>query len=158
MRTLVRCAVAFLLALFLQAANFSCLFAQATGNAGAILGTVTDASGAVIPDATVSIQNPVSGYIRSTTTDNSGQYRFVNVPLNPYHMVITAKGFADFAQDVDVSSYVPVTIKNHLSVGAAATTVTVERCRPHRKRFHLSHRRRPRASSPRSRLKASRLP
>jgi hypothetical protein len=125
MRTLVRCVVVSLLALFLQVAASSFAFAQATGNAGAILGTVTDASGAVVPNATVSIQNPVSGYIRSATTDNSGQYRFVNVPLNPYHMVITANGFAAFTQDVDVDSYVPVTLKNSLSVGAAATTVTV---------------------------------
>ncbi|MGC2162829.1 MAG: carboxypeptidase regulatory-like domain-containing protein [Silvibacterium sp.] len=125
MRTLVRCAVISLLALFLQAAVSSFAFAQATGNAGAILGTVTDASGAVIPDATVSIQDPVSGYNRSTTTDSSGQYRFVNVPLNPYHMVITANGFAAFTQDVDVNSRVPVTLKNSLSVGVAATTVTV---------------------------------
>ena len=125
MRTLVRCAVVSLLALFLQAAASSRLFAQATGNAGAITGTVTDASGAVIPNATVTILNPVSQYTRSTTTDSSGQYRFVNVPLNPYHMVITAKGFAAFTQDVDVNSYVPVNLKNALTVGAAATTVTV---------------------------------
>lgn len=125
MRTLVRCAVISLLALFLQAATSSFAFAQATGNAGAILGTVTDASGAVVPNATVSIQNPVSGYSRSATTDNAGQYRFVNVPLNPYHMVTSAAGFAPFTQDVDVSSYVPVTLKTSLSVGAATTTVTV---------------------------------
>ncbi|MGH9586690.1 MAG: carboxypeptidase regulatory-like domain-containing protein [Acidobacteriaceae bacterium] len=125
MRALIRCAVFFLLALFSQAAVSSFVFAQATGSAGAITGTVTDASGAVIPNATVSVINPVSGYSRSTTTDASGQYRFVNVPLNPYHMVITAKGFAAFTQDVDVSSEVPIALKNSLSVGAAATTVTV---------------------------------
>lgn len=125
MRTLVRRIVVSLLAVFLQAAVFSFAFAQATGNTGAITGTVTDASGAVIPGATVSILNPVSGYSRSATTDNSGQYRFANVPLNPYHMVITAKGFAAFTRDVDVSSEVPITLKNRLSVGAAATTVTV---------------------------------
>jgi hypothetical protein len=125
MRTVVRCAVFSLLAVFLQVAASSFVFAQTTGSAGAILGTVTDASGAVIPNAAVSIQNPVSGYIRTATTDNSGQYRFVNVPLNPYHMIIEAKGFEAFTQDVDVSSYVPVTLKNSLSVGTAATTVTV---------------------------------
>jgi Carboxypeptidase regulatory-like domain/TonB-dependent Receptor Plug Domain len=123
MRTVVRCVVVSLLALFLQAAVSS--FAQATGNAGAIVGTVTDASGAIIPNATVTILNPVSGYSRAATTDSAGQYRFVNVPLNPYHMVIRAKGFAAFTQDVDVNSYVPVNLKNALSVGAATTTVTV---------------------------------
>jgi hypothetical protein len=125
MRTLVRCAVTFLLALFLQAAAFPSLFAQATGNAGAINGTVTDASGAVIPNAKVSIQNPVSQYSRSTTTDGSGQYRFINVPFAPYHMVISAAGFASLVQDVDVNSNVAVALKNTLTVGAATTTVTV---------------------------------
>jgi hypothetical protein len=125
MRTVVRCAVFSLLALFLQAAVSSFVFAQATGNAGAITGTVTDASGAVIPNATVTILNPVSQYSRSTTTDSSGQYRFVNVPFNPYHMVIRANGFSDFTQDVDVRSNVTVTLKSSLSVGAATTTVTV---------------------------------
>lgn len=125
MRTPVRRAVVFLLAVFLQVAASSFVFAQGAGNAGTIVGTVTDASGAVLPGADVSIQNPVSGYSRSGVTDSSGQYRFVNVPLNPYHMVIRAKGFAPFIQDVDVNSDVPVTLKNSLSVGATATTVTV---------------------------------
>jgi hypothetical protein len=125
MRTVVRCAIVSLLAFFLQAAASSFAFAQATGNAGAIAGTVTDASGAVVPNATVSILNPVSQYSRAAVTDSAGQYHFVNVPLNPYHMVIRAKGFADFTQDVDVNSYVPVTLKNTLAIGTAATTVTV---------------------------------
>jgi hypothetical protein len=125
MRTVVRCVVVSLLALLLQAATSSFAFAQATGNAGAVAGTITDASGAVIPNATVTILNPVSGYSRSAVTDSAGQYRFANVPLNPYHMVIRAKGFAAFTQDVDVNSYVPVNLKNVLSIGAAATTVTV---------------------------------
>ncbi len=125
MRTYVRRAIVFLLAIFLQAAASPRLFAQAIGNAGSITGTVTDATGAVIPNATATILNPVSGYTRSATTDSSGQYRFVNVPFNPYHMVITARGFAPFTQDVDVRSNVPVALKIQLSVGAAATTVTV---------------------------------
>ena len=123
MRTFVRCFFVVLFALVWQAATFPCLFAQA--GAGTITGTVIDASGAVIPNAKVSIQNPVSEYSRTTTTDGSGQYQFVNVPFNPYHMVISANGFAPFVQDVDVDSGVPIALKNTLSVGAAATTVTV---------------------------------
>lgn len=125
MRARMRCIVVSLLAVFLQAAALSFAFAQATGNAGAITGTVTDVSGAVVPGAIVSILNPVSGYTRSAITDSTGQYRFVNVPFNPYHMTITAKGFATFTQDVDVSSDVPIALKNSLSVSAAATTITV---------------------------------
>jgi hypothetical protein len=122
MRTFARRFIVFLLA-FLSPAAVSSLFAQA--GAGTITGTVTDASGAVIPNAKVSIQNPVSEYSRSTTSDSSGQFQFTNVPFNPYHMIISAPGFAAFVQDVDVNSNVPVALKTKLSVGAATTTVTV---------------------------------
>ena len=35
-------------------------------------------------------------------------FRFTNVPFNPYHLAVTAKGFAGYTQDVDVRSSVPV--------------------------------------------------
>jgi len=44
-------------------------FAQGMGNSGTITGTVTDPSGAVVAGATVEIQNKVTGYDRTTTTD-----------------------------------------------------------------------------------------
>ncbi len=125
MRTVVRGVIALLLAFFMQAATSSFVFAQAIGSAGTIVGTVTDTSGAVIPGAKVTIINPVSGYSRTAVTDNAGKYNFFNVPFNPYHMVISAKGFAPIMQDVNVSSNVTVTLKNSLSVGPATTTVTV---------------------------------
>jgi hypothetical protein len=124
MRTFVRCFSVFFFALLLQAIDHP-LLAQSAGNSGTIVGTVTDASGAVIPGATVSIENPVSGLVRTQKTDDSGQYQFTNVPLNPYHVTVKKDGFAIQTQDVDVRSFVPVTVKVALQVGAAATTVTV---------------------------------
>ena len=125
MRTLVRCAVVFLLALFLQAAAFPPLFAQSNGNAGSITGTVTDPTGAVIAGATVVIQNPVSQYQHKAVADSAGHFQFINVPFNPYHMTVTMQGFGNFVQDVDVRSGVPITLSVKLNVGAAATTVEV---------------------------------
>ncbi|MGC2404557.1 MAG: TonB-dependent receptor [Acidobacteriaceae bacterium] len=93
--------------------------------AGTITGTVTDASGAVIPGAKVTIENPVSGLSRKITTDAAGQYRFGNLPFNSYHMVVNAPGFAVFATDVPVRSAVIVTPSIKLQVGGASTTVTV---------------------------------
>jgi hypothetical protein len=124
MRTFVRCFFVFLLAALLQAVARP-LLAQSAGNSGTIVGTVTDASGAVIPGATVTIENPVSGLNRSATTDASGQYQFTNLPLNPYHLVAKKEGFATQVQDVEVRSFVPVPVKIALQVGSAATTVTV---------------------------------
>ncbi|MGB8542522.1 MAG: TonB-dependent receptor [Candidatus Acidiferrales bacterium] len=91
-----------------------------------ISGTVTDPSGGVVPNANVTIHNPVSGYERSTSTDGAGNFNFPNVPFNPYHMTVTANGFADFAEDVETRSAVPVDVKVILKLAGGSSTVTVE--------------------------------
>ena len=101
-------------------------FAQSGGNSGSISGNVQDPSGAVVPNATVEIHNPVSQFDRSTTTDKSGNFTIPNVPFNPYHMSVTAKGFAQEVQDIDVRSVVPISVKIHLQVLGSNTSVTVE--------------------------------
>jgi hypothetical protein len=101
------------------------LCAQSAGNAGTIRGTVTDSSGAIVPDATVTITNPVSGLNRTTTSDSGGNYQFTNLPFNPYHLSVAMKGFASNSQDVDVRSTVPVAVKTTLAVGVASTVVEV---------------------------------
>lgn len=109
---------------FMLSAALSTLSAQS--NSGAINGTVSDPSGAVVPDATVTILNPVSAYTRTTTTDGSGHFAFSNLPFNPYHMTVTKNGFATSVQDVNVESVIPVKSEIHLKIGVAANTVTVE--------------------------------
>ncbi len=116
--------IPFFLFLFLFLSAFSTLNAQS--NSGSVNGVVTDPSGAVIPGASVTIQNPVSAYSRTTTTDNTGHFRFSNLPFNPYHLTVTRDGFASLATDVDVNSVLPVTPNIHLKVGTASTSVTVE--------------------------------
>jgi hypothetical protein len=96
------------------------------GNSGSIEGVVKDPSGGVIAGATVEMSNPVSGFKRETATGNDGSFRFTNVPFNPYHVVVTAEGFASYTQDVDVRSTVVVTVQIGLKIGTAATSVTVE--------------------------------
>ncbi len=102
-----------------------CVLAQ-MGNSGSIEGVVKDPSGAAVPNVTVEIKDPVSGYLRTTTTNADGAFRFTNVPFNPYHLSVNAKGFAAFARDVEVRSVVPTQAEVHLTVGTVATTVTVE--------------------------------
>jgi hypothetical protein len=108
---------------FLLLSVASSLHAQSA--AGTITGIVTDASGAVVPDAIVTIENPVSGLARSAKTDAAGHYQFNNLPLNPYHLAVNAVGFAAFTADVSVRSSVPVTPTIALQVGGASTTVEV---------------------------------
>jgi hypothetical protein len=99
-------------------------FAQ--GNSGSIEGVIKDPSGSSIAGATVEITYAVSSFHRETTTGTDGAFRFVNIPFNPYHMVVTATGFNSFTQDVEVRSTVPANVQVALTIGTANTSVTVE--------------------------------
>jgi len=100
--------------------------AQSVGNFGSVNGTVVDPTGAVVPKAAVEIHNPVSGFDRIVTTDSSGRFEFTNVPFNPYHLTVSAPGFAIYVQEVEPRSSVPVTVSVKLQVGGSVTAVTVE--------------------------------
>jgi len=100
--------------------------AAQVGNSGSIEGTVKDPSGAAVPNATVEIKDPVSGYIRSATTNSDGAFRFTNVPFNPYHLSVNAASFASFAQNVEVRSVVPTKVEIALKIGTETTQVVVE--------------------------------
>jgi hypothetical protein len=97
-----------------------------SGNAGVVRGTVTDPSGAVIPNATVRITNAVSGFDHTTSTDALGQFGFSNVPFNPYRIEFSAKGFASLSQMVEIRSSVGTSLTLILQVAGASQTVTVE--------------------------------
>ncbi|HEY3825162.1 MAG TPA: TonB-dependent receptor, partial [Bryobacteraceae bacterium] len=104
----------------------STALAQNAGSSTGISGTVTDPTGAVVVGATVTVHNPVSGFEQSATTDSSGNFTIANVPFNPYHMTVTAMGFAAYVQDVEVRSIVPLNLKIGLQLESATSTVTVE--------------------------------
>src|ERR1700691_910314 len=99
--------------------------AQSGGSSGSINGTVLDPDGAVVANATVEIQDPVSHFDRSTSTDKSGAFNLPNVPFNPYHLTVKAEGFATTARDVEVRSVVPVSLNINLQVLGSTTSVTV---------------------------------
>jgi len=100
--------------------------AQSGGSSTSVSGTVVDPSGAVVPNAVVELRNPVSAFERTVITDSAGRFTIPNVPFNPYHLTVTAQGFASYSQDIDVRSVVPVTLKVSLRVGGSSETVTVE--------------------------------
>src|SRR5436309_5180969 len=97
-----------------------------SGSSTSITGTVVDQSSAVVTNATVEVRNPVSGFSRSAVTDAAGKFVIPNVPFNPYHLIVTGKGFAPYAEDVDVRSTVPVNLSIALKVAGSAESVTVE--------------------------------
>src|SRR5574341_564861 len=64
-------------------------------SAGTISGTVVDPNKAVVANATVTLENTVTGYKRSTNTGTDGAFRFDNVPFNNYTYSVSASGFSD---------------------------------------------------------------
>jgi hypothetical protein len=97
-----------------------------SGSAGAIRGTVTDPTGAVIPNATLHLTNPRSGLDRTTASDALGQFDFSNITFDNYQISVTANGFAPLRKAVDLHSVVGTTLKLVLQIATADSTVTVE--------------------------------
>ncbi len=95
----------------------------AQGNAGTITGTVVDPSGASIAGATVGIENKVTGFNKTTTTDSMGAFKFQGVAQDSYHTTVKAAGFQDHAEDVDVRTTVAVNLK--ITMGLASSTQSV---------------------------------
>jgi hypothetical protein len=87
---------------------------------------VLDQTGAVVARAKVEVRNPVSGFDRSTTTDDAGKFAFTNIPFNPHHLIVTAPGFLNYAQDVEPRSSVPLNVSVKLQIAGSTVAVTVE--------------------------------
>src|SRR6266852_1885813 len=95
--------------------------------AGATLsGTVTDASGAVVPNAQVSIRNTATGVSRDFTTDSAGFYSAPNLLAATYEVRVSAKGFSTAAQSNVVLGVGAQQLLNYsLKVGQTSQTVEV---------------------------------
>jgi len=96
------------------------------GNAGSVVGTVTDPTGAVIPGASIHLANAVSHFDRAVTSDATGGFEIENIPFNNYQLSVTAPGFAAQKQNIIVRSSVVNNLNVVLQIVAAASTVTVE--------------------------------
>lgn len=99
-------------------------FSQATD--ANLVGTVTDASGAMAPNATVEITHLTTGIKTNTKTNNDGQYHFNNIPVGLYNVSVTAPGFAAAnLKGIDIQLSKTSTANVTLQVGSVATTVDV---------------------------------
>lgn len=101
-------------------------FPQAAAMNGQIEGTVTDSTGAVVPNAKVDIKNQNTGYSRAGETDANGFYRFTVLPLGQYTIGAEAPGFQKFtATGIDLTAGAVATVNAPLSVSGAATVIEV---------------------------------
>ncbi len=93
---------------------------------GAIAGTVTDPSGAVVPNATVTIKNEQTGVAATATTNKTGYYHFSLLPPATYTLSITAPSFQQATRTVPVTIGQTSTTNVQMALAAAQQTVVVE--------------------------------
>ena len=109
-------------------AAFLVIFAaQALAQEATVVGTVTDPTGAAVPNATISITNTDTGVTRNLTTNGDGQYVAPDLHIGGYVVKVTATGFKAAEQKgitLNVGDRSRVDFK--LQVGSAQETVTVE--------------------------------
>src|SRR5260370_35092251 len=60
---------------------------------GDIAGTVTDSTGAALVDAAVKLENPATGFVRSTLSGARGNFLFAELPAGTYNITVTPAGF-----------------------------------------------------------------
>ena len=98
-----------------------------TAATGALTGSITDPSGAVIPNATVTATNLDTGQARTTITGADGTYKFTLLPPGNYRVKIEAGGFKPVeVPSATVSVTETAVLDRSLEVGAQTQTVTVE--------------------------------
>lgn len=113
---------------FVAAVLFSGIFcasinAQVTG--GAITGSVTDANGAVVPNAQISLVDKSRGTTFNATATGAGSYQFPNVPTGTYTLTVTGSGFGTVNQDVNVTLNQTTTVDVVLQAGGTTAVVEV---------------------------------
>jgi len=104
------------------------VFAQSTGSIG---GTVTDAVGAVVPNASVRVQSQGTGENHATTTDAAGIYLVPSLPVGTYRIEVKSPGMqTTFANGVELSVGSALRQDFLLKVGSASETVEVSGAAP----------------------------
>ncbi|MGA9720237.1 MAG: carboxypeptidase regulatory-like domain-containing protein [Acidobacteriaceae bacterium] len=101
--------------------------ALAQSDTSSISGTVTDPSGAVVPNAKVTARNEATGQTRNVTTNSVGAYTLTNIPSGSYTVTVESQGFQTAVQqgmhvDPSIGAQVNVSLKS----GSTSTTVTVQ--------------------------------
>lgn len=103
-------------------------FGQTTAD---ILGTVTDASGANVPNAKVTLTNLKTGVVQQTTTSGTGDYLFPLLLNGAYSIKIEAQGYKAFsATSLILTAGSRLRVDAHLEVGSLSETITVTTAPP----------------------------
>lgn len=92
-----------------------------------VLGTVTDAAGAVVPSALVQVKNVATGQVQQAPTDGQGRYTIADLPVGNYEVQASAQGFqTTVRRGVTLTVGAQSVVDFSLMVGQAQQTITVE--------------------------------
>ena len=92
-----------------------------------LFGTITDAQGAVVPGARITINNAATGVSRSVVTDSSGAYVFSLMPVGSYQLTIELTGFRKYERrNILLQANENIRVDAALDIGNLQETVTVE--------------------------------
>src|SRR5436309_3332646 len=97
-----------------------------TGTSG-ITGSVRDATGAVVPNATVTAKNEATGVTYTQNTTDSGLYSFPSLPVGNYSITVEKQGFKKFLKTgnaLEVGE--PLAVDAVMEVGQVSEVVTVQ--------------------------------
>jgi hypothetical protein len=100
------------------------------GDLSEVAGSVTDASGAAIPRANVTLRQLADASGRNTQTDEGGRFRIAALPPGRYDLQISAPGFQKTSGQVELGAQDLAMVSSVLPVGAAAETVEVTAASP----------------------------
>ncbi len=108
------------------AAALTANFVLAQGTTGSIYGTVTDATGAVVPEATITATNVATNISRTAKSEQSGAYSLTFLPVGTYRLEVNANGFKKFEQSgIVLEINRSARVDPSLQVGSLTETVAV---------------------------------
>ncbi|SEF76083.1 Outer membrane receptor proteins, mostly Fe transport [Bryocella elongata] len=99
--------------------------AQETVNNASLTGRVTDATGAVIKSATVTVRASTTNSVSATTTDAAGRFRFPYLAVGQYEVVVHDDGFTDARRSLTLTIGAAFDLPIFLSVGTSTQSVSV---------------------------------
>lgn len=106
------------------------LSARAQSTLATLTGTVTDASAALVPGATIVTTNLATGVDRSVVTDATGTFQIPNIDAGRYLLTVTLQGFQDNTREVEVLARQVVRVDVRLQIAGAAERVEVTGTQP----------------------------
>ncbi|MBI3669066.1 MAG: TonB-dependent receptor [Acidobacteria bacterium] len=123
--------ILFLVSAILGLCSGAPAWAQSEATSGTLRGTVSDASGGLVPGAKVTVKNLETGYTRETQTGDDGYFNIPLLPVGLYELRVEKQGFSTLVQsNLQVSIGVVTAVNLELKLGAATEVIEVKGAAP----------------------------